>query len=333
MKYWRIGLLGVVVSALALSFILSQVDLSLLGAALVRARYGYLLPTVVFLLVGLVTRAIRWRVLLSAILPLGRSFNVINVAYLVNGILPLRIGEVARVFLATRAEPPVPALQAASTIIVERVLDLLAVVVLLGLALGAVPVPAALRLAGIAIAPVALLGFLALIFLAGRRILAQRLLAFVMVRMRGLRQFDVAVWLDQFLDGLSPLTKSHALFQALLWTAISWGFSVVAGYFVMLAFYERGDWAVTALYIAAAALSIALPAVPGNIGTYEASILLAMQAFGYDVFSGTALAFAVTVHGVNVGVHTVTGVVGLLQEGITLGQLSQGVRQIQERTN
>ena len=88
------------------------------------ARYIYVLPTVVFLLLGLVTRAFRWQVLLSGDLPIGRTFSIMNVAYLVNGVLPLRIGEVARIYLATRATPPVPPMKTASTIIVERLLDL-----------------------------------------------------------------------------------------------------------------------------------------------------------------------------------------------------------------
>ena len=85
------------------------------------------------------------------------------------------------------------------------------------------------------------------------------------------------------------------------------------------------------LYIAAAAFAIALPAVPGNIGTYEASILLALSAMGYEQ-SDTAVAFAVMVHAVNVIVHSATGVLGFIREGISLTQLSQGVRQMQHPT-
>jgi hypothetical protein len=72
--------------------------------------------------------------------------------------------------------------------------------------------------------------------------------------------------------------------------------------------------------------------MPGNIGTYEASILLALGALGYDAASGTAVIFAVMVHGINLLVHASTGVLGFIQEGISLEQLSQGVRAMQ-RTN
>src|SRR5690606_9738002 len=114
LRHWRIGLLGLVVSLLAIYLIVSQVDLNRLGVALRTARYEYVLPAALLLVVGLATRAARWRVLLSGALPLGRAFSITNVSYLVNGLLPLRIGEVARAVLANRVTPPVPVLKSAS---------------------------------------------------------------------------------------------------------------------------------------------------------------------------------------------------------------------------
>jgi hypothetical protein len=101
-----------------------------------------------FLLLGLVTRALRWQVLLNGSLVLHRAFSIMNVAYLVNGVLPLRLGEVARVYLTTRLPKPIPVLTTTSTIIVERLLDLLAVVMLMSLALATGNVPTELRFAG-----------------------------------------------------------------------------------------------------------------------------------------------------------------------------------------
>jgi hypothetical protein len=256
-----------------------------------------------------------------------------NVAYLVNGLLPLRIGEVARAYLATRSAPPVPVLKSLSTIVVERLLDLLAVVVLLAFALTAGPLPDELRAAGLFFGPAALLGFLALVVLARRRTftlyLAARLVDRFIPLQRLLVRVNLVALLGHSLDGLKPLTDSKALLRALGWTALSWGFSAVAGYVLMFAFFDRGDWTATCLYIAAAAFAVAVPAMPGNIGTYEASILLALGAMGYDAASSTAVIFAVTVHGINLLVHASTGVMGFIQEGISLEQLSHGVREIQ----
>lgn len=326
---FKIGFLGLIVTLLALIFIVSQIDLALFGQAWATARYGYVVPCIVFLLIGLVTRALRWQVLLSGGLSLARAFSIMNVAYLVNGVLPLRLGEVARVYLASRVVPPVPILKTTSTILVERLLDLMAVVLLMAFALATGPVPAELRIAGGMTALVAVAGLLMLFIFAANRALVHRGVSFGQRRIRALARLDLTVWLDQFFEGLAPLIQSRALSQALAWTALSWMFSVIAGYWLMFAFFEQASWTATALYIAAAAFAIALPAVPGNLGTYEAAILLALGALGYET-SGAAVAFAVMVHAVNVFVHASTGVAGFIQEGISLEQLSRGVRELQQ---
>jgi uncharacterized protein (TIRG00374 family) len=333
LKHWRLGLMGIAVSGLAGYLIVTQINFDLFGRAWATARYGYVLPCIVFLLAGLVTRALRWQTLLSNRLSTRRAFSIMNVAYLLNNVLPLRIGEVARMFLATRAEPPVPVLQSASTIVVERLLDLLAVVMLLAVTLASGPLPEELQTAGLIGGGTALSGFLFLVFLARRKRLADRILGWFVARIPYLTRFHPEQRLEEILRGLEPLTKLSTLAQTMALTVLSWGLSVAAGYILMFAFYDRASWAVTCLYIAAAAFAIALPAAPANVGPYELSILLALNALDYGEPASTALAFAVMVHGVNVLVHSITGIVGFIQEGITLEQLSQGVREMQQNTS
>ena len=266
LKYWRVGLLSVVVSSLAIYFIASEIKIDVLHDALVDAQFMYIIPCVILLLAGLVARAFRWYLLLSGDLPLYRAFHIMNIAYLVNGILPLRIGEVARTYLAFRSEPSVPILKTASTIIVERLLDLLAVVLMVAVALAVGPVPDELRVTGAFLGIVGFSGFMFLVFLSRQRRLSKRILSFFMKRIAILRRFKLEQLVDNFLDGLLPLTRVHTLLLALGWTALSWGLSVCAGYVLMYTFFDNPGWAVTCSYIAAAAFAIAVPAVPGNLG-------------------------------------------------------------------
>lgn len=325
LKNWRVLLLGAAASLAAVYVIARQLDVHALAAAFEQARYVYVIPTLALVVAGLVCRAVRWRVLLSDGLPLARAFNILNVAYFVNGVLPFRVGEVARAYLATRADPPVPMFKSASTIIVERLLDLIAVLVILALG-AAVALPDELRGAAVVFTPIVLIGFLALVLLAAQRKLAFRILDAAKVRLPVLERLNVEAWLRHFLDGLLPLTQPAALFRALLWTGVSWGFSLASGYVLMLAFFDQADWAAVCLFTAAASFAVAVPAVPGNLGTYELSILLGLGARGYSSPIETATAFAVMVHAVNLSMNALLGVYGLVQEGITLGQLSQGVR-------
>ncbi|MBZ0292906.1 MAG: flippase-like domain-containing protein [Anaerolineae bacterium] len=332
MKRWQLGLLGAVVSILAVYFIVRQIDLVALGQALAEAHYAYLVPSALLLVAGLWTRAIRWRVLLSDGLPLYRAFSISNLAYLANSVLPLRMGEVVRAYLATRSTPPVPVFKSASTIIVERLLDMLAVVVLIGLALAGGVLPNELRAASAFAVPAVMVGFVVLVILSSRRAFTHRMFRWVVARLP-LKQSaqSLSIWLDHFLDGLAPLTQPYALFLTLLWTSISWGFSVAAGYILMLAFFDQASWVATCLFIAAASLVIAIPAVPGSIGPYELSIMVALGAVGYGEPRDTAAAFALVVHGLNLGLYAFMGLIGFVQEGISLGQLSRGVQEMRQQ--
>lgn len=325
-KRWRILILGAVVSLAAILIIRSQMNLDQLSTAFAHARYGYLLPAALLVVIGLGFRALRWRALLNDTLPLPRAFSILNVAYLVNGLLPFRAGEVVRAYLATRADPPIPVLTSASSIIVERLLDLLAVLVIMAMALFAAPLPVELRGAALFFAPLTVIGFVVLIALSNQRAFAYRLLDGLIARVPALGRFNLRVLAGHFLDGLMPLTRPRLAARALLLTAISWAFSLATGYILMFAFYDRGSWAAVCLFTAFASFSVAVPAVPGNVGTYEASILLALGALGFGQPLEVATAFAVMVHAVNLLMNILLGIIGFIQEGMTFQLLSQGMR-------
>ncbi|MEL6270292.1 MAG: lysylphosphatidylglycerol synthase transmembrane domain-containing protein [Chloroflexota bacterium] len=329
-KKWHVAILGGIISFLAILFITIQIDIAQLTDALTTARYIYVLPCMLLLLVGLVTRAERWRILLDGDLPLRRVFNIINIGYGINNFIPYRIGEVARIFLTSRVKPPIPMAKTTSTIITERLLDLLAVVVMALFALSLAPLPDGSRQTAFAFGVVAIVGFAVLIVLAWQRSLTEKLIHFFVERIPLLQRLPVEQITAQFLDGLAPLTRPVSLIGAFFWTAASWTVSCFAGYVLMFAFYDEASWATTLLYISSAAFAIAVPAVPGNLGTYELSILGAMSLMGYAL-DATATSFAVMVHAVNLSVHAATGIYGFVQEGVTWQQLSDGVNQMKQK--
>ncbi len=329
-KHWRVLLLGSLVSLAAIYLVVKQINLQELGRALSQAQYGYVLPAAVLIVLGLAARAVRWRVLLNYVLPLWRSFNIINVTYLINGLVPFRLGELARAFLASRADPPVPMFTSFSTIIVERLLDTLAVLVILGLALTTAPIPPELQAVSAVFAPLVLIGFAVLIIMA---ISPERSAAIVarVVPDSIAERWHIIEWFKQFLDGLKPLTHLRTLIPIILWTVIAWGLSIASGYVLMIAFFGEGSWAATCLFTAAASFAVAVPAVPGNVGPYEASIVLALQAMNLNGTYETMVAFAIVVHALNLGMSAILGVFGFIQEGISLEQLSEGMRGMRQQ--
>jgi glycosyltransferase 2 family protein len=282
------------------------------------------------IIVGLFARGARWRALLGGQLPFIRAFSITNVSYLVNGVFPLRIGELARAYLAAQGHPSIPVMKSISTIIVERLVDVLAVLLILALALPAVSLPDEIRGAATFFAPAVVVGFVVLIILASQRERTLKIAALVLEKVEFLQRWNVLKLLEHFLDGLLPLTQPRLLSQVLLLAAASWFCSLLSGYVLMIAFFGHGDWVATLLFSAAASLAVAVPAVPGNLGTYELSILLALRATGYGEPVAVATAFAIAVHAVNLLVNSSLGVLGFIREGISLDQLSQGVREMKQ---
>lgn len=324
----RYLVLGTVISALVVWFIGTQIQLELLLIAFQNVRFEAVLLCVLFLTLGLVARGWRWRSLLNAPIDYWRTFHIMNIAYMINGVLPFRLGEVARLYLISRPMPDsgfVPAPQALGSILIERIFDLFAVVLMVLIALVIAPVPQDLRIASVVGTIGAVVSFTLLVLFARHKMLAQQIIALLVRRFPILERFHLAPLITQFLEGLVLLTQGRILFGAIVWSVVGWGLSIVGGYLLMYALFEQANWGATLLYIAAAAFAIAVPAVPGNLGTYEGSILLALTALGYQNTEQT-IAFAILVHAVNVLVHAFTGAIGLLREGISLSQLSAEIR-------
>jgi uncharacterized protein (TIRG00374 family) len=328
-KKWLIALIGVLISLLAIYSILTQIDFERLVEAFRTARYAYVLPCVILILLGLAARGVRWRVLLNYEISTIRAFNIMNVAYMVNGVVPLRLGELARAYLASQASKTVPMARAISTIVVERILDVIAVLVILGIAIASAPVPETLRGIAAAATPTVIIGFLALIAMSRWRKPAMRFVSSVSARLVIFQRLKIAEVAGHFLDGLTPLTQPATLIKVLLWTGLAWGFSLVSGYLLMPAFFDAPDWVATCLFSAAASFANALPAAPASLGTYEYSILISFQALEYPD-AAAITGFAVMIHALNIGLNVLLGVFGFLQEGITLNQLSEQVKGIEQ---
>jgi uncharacterized membrane protein YbhN (UPF0104 family) len=334
MKRWQTLLLGVVISALTLAYALNGNDLSKLGQEFGRGNYLFLIPTLPVVVIGLGLRALRWQALLNDKIKLNRSFNIMNVGYLFSIWLPLRLNEVARSFLVTRLTPPISIFTSLSSIILERLIDLLAVVVLVVIAIATAPVGPELVSATRAAGFTAILGILALASFVWQPRVAHFFVNLLLRILPFLERFNIRHILDRILDGLAPLKRLRLMVRISWWTAAAWAASVVSGFILLYVFYDSPNWMSALLISGIAAIAIALPAVPGSVGPFEAAVILGLQLSGMINASyppERAFAFAVLLHIVNVGAYTVMGLIGLAQEKITLREVVGAARQVARR--
>ncbi len=328
-KRWPSLILGLAVSLVAL-FYLFRRDLSGVRDELLHARYVMVLPCVLISVIGLWLRSLRWRVLLDGRMSPKDSFHILNVSYFINGVLPLRIGEVARAALATRIDPPVRVLTSLSTILVERLLDTLAVFALVGLTLALLPVGLEIGIVGALLGIGAVIGVIVLVIFAARPTWAHALLDFGARIVPFLRRARFHEWLDHLLDGIKPLASMRATLLAVWWTAAAWTCSVVAGYVILYAVFDDPTWAASMAMIALASFVIAVPAVPGNLGPFEAAVVfgLAGAELVGEATDPKAVAFALLLHAVNLGTYILMGLIGLWNQDVSLGEITQAAQHV-----
>ena len=126
--------LSLVLSAIALYFVFRQVDYGKFLEGARNADYKWVAITMFLGTIGYILRAVRWRLQFD---PLGyqpgyfRMFLAVMTGYLANLLLP-RLGEVARCGTLYRSDR-IPVAESFGTVITERVVDMLALMVILGL--------------------------------------------------------------------------------------------------------------------------------------------------------------------------------------------------------
>jgi uncharacterized protein (TIRG00374 family) len=301
---WRV-LLGVAVTGVALAFAVRGIPLSEVVEAAKGADLWVLLGLSIPAYAGAVVfRGFRWRHLTNPITPLPRGLLVrgVVIGFMVNNLVPLRIGEVVRAWYVSR-ESGVSASALFGTVVLERVIDVVSVMLL---AVGA------LSLVGAGSAEESLLSQGAVLLLPAGLV---PLVALVLLRVAPEHALRVATWLSKplpahvsagvqrvlrnFTHGLGALRGGSHLFWIAFHSAVIWvvfsmlpmlagllGFGIDLGSPVHMA-------VVSYLALGAVGVAVAIPSAPGFFGTYQLAFKTVLEQFG--VPSATALALGLVV--------------------------------------
>ncbi|MEM4648249.1 MAG: lysylphosphatidylglycerol synthase transmembrane domain-containing protein [Candidatus Pacearchaeota archaeon] len=291
----------------------------------------WLAPAIALNLTVPVFRAERWKLLLNPLdsISLRRLIPIVILGSVANMIMPARTGEFLRVFLI-RGEGNVRFTSGLSSIFVERVLDVLA---LLGLSVAAmaaarVNMPAmflnALKLvAALFMALIVLILFMAkrksLVFAAFRvvkKVFPKR----IQDRLTG--QVELAV------KGVEALNEEpKTIFLVSLLTVAIWAAPAASTILLFKAFSVEMSMSTVTLGYALHSLSFAIPAPPGYAGTFEIywALIYSNLGMGFE----EALAMGLAVHTVSFFTTTALGSIALLT--INLRKLIEVYKKAYER--
>jgi uncharacterized protein (TIRG00374 family) len=290
--------------------------------------FGYLL---ILLLVHLV-KTVRWGLLLK---PLGQiSFRRLNTAsavgFMLTVLLPMRLGELARPLVVSRptADSPVPLRrgEALATVVIERIIDSLAMGVLGVVALHILATGGnAARYAWQA-AMLVTVGFsalcLALVFAYFMRARAVALIRTVFNVVSPRLGERLARLVDGFILGLR-LGSSSRVVGFLLLTALYWSLHIVGFWMLAHAFGLELTPLMACTVLACQVVGIMIPAGPGMVGTSQfftqlgVSIFIAGALGGSEVGVRTA-AYANTIWLLQFGQQVLLGLLFLVIGNVSL---------------
>ncbi|MDJ0884478.1 MAG: lysylphosphatidylglycerol synthase transmembrane domain-containing protein [Desulfobacterales bacterium] len=301
--------LGILVSIAGFHLAFRNVPFESLMVYAVGVDYRWIASAVVVLILIFYLRALRWQMLLR---PLGRislpmAYHSLIISFMLNAILPGRMGEMARPLILKKKEG-VAFSAALATLAAERLLDLATLLMLLFMALPSISLSSAqpvvfgshelnadvlMRLTRTsAIALVVLALALALIIYEGTRKHMSTLVRRLAEGVRrvlpasqssriNLMEDQICALLERFAVGLQYLKTPGNVLTVTLLSLLTWLLIGLSFYLV-----ARGSpgielgFADTLVMLVIICIFIALPSVPGYWGLWEAAGVFALYCFG-----------------------------------------------------
>jgi glycosyltransferase 2 family protein len=310
---------GIIISIVALWLVLRNVSLQTFGDALTMVSPASLILVIALYLLSLGLRAMCWQILLQRKATFTRVLFVLSEGYLLNNLLPLRVGELGRAALLGR-DKGLGLFRVLSTIVVERAYDLAIAASLVLCTLPMVLNMDSSRTLAITILSVVILGLFSLYWMARYRDRMQILVTKLGDRFAFINKW-IAPKLGAILDGFAVLTRPEFFALSLGLMLLSWGSIILEEFIILRSLVPQAPLWWVGFVMSAAALGAAIPSAPAGLGVFEGFTVGALSLLGVD--PGKGLAFAVLAHLVSFTFSNIMGIIGIIREGESVSSLYQ----------
>lgn len=276
---------------------LNKENIAQIKISILNARYWLIIPVFAILFSSHYIRAIRWRLLIE---PLGympskaNTVAAVFIGYMANQAFP-RLGEVLKCTVLARYEK-IPADKLVGTIILERLIDAITLLIMFGITLAIQPQlytqlidtffnQAEKEADGKDGLPLWLMAIIIII------IIGALIGLWMFIRKKTIN--DVVkifrhVW-QSVVQGVSAIKHLKKRRQFILLTILLWITYISGGYLGFMALQETSHYGIREAFTILCAGSIGMIATPGGIGAYAYMIKETMQLYGLN--SAIALAF------------------------------------------
>lgn len=314
--------IGAGIGIILLLWILQRIDIQELGAVLAQANYLYLFPAALVLLFSFWLRALRWKHILRPVKEVGlpHLFSGQVIGYFVNAVLFTNAGELVRIYtLARRTMISKSSLLA--TVVVERMLDVVAVFLLLLPIIILLPSAEGITrlevIAGLLFSSL----WIAIFFLAYQKERVLAILAGPLARASSRLGPKITRRLSLFMDGLKILLQGGGMVVGIFYSLLIWGTTTLSWFILGQSLNLGLSLQVYALPLGASFLASALPALPGRLGTFEFIVVWTLGFFSLGASEALALAILVRLYRL---LPMAVGYFFLLREGLSWSEVRGG---------
>lgn len=339
MRHWGKALSGLFVTVILLWWVLRGVDFAEVLRNIAQGHMGYLAASVLVATAGFLIRALRWKVLLAPVradTTLRSRFAGVSIGFMANNVLPARVGEFARAFALSRMEP-VSASAAFGTLVVERFMDGVVLLLFFLIPLMTPGFPAAealsegggaamLRFAGALVLGVLLFLVVLAAFPRQFMVVGERLSVVLPTGFRA----EVLAALHGLLGSIGIMRDPRLLLVGFAWSLFFWSWHGFSFWLGMLAFGIDTGWVSAIFTEAVVGFGVAIPSAPGFFGTFHAAAEFALTTV-YGVPEAQSLAFAFAYHFGGWIPITLIGLWYAWTLGLSLGDLGHAEEEIEEQ--
>ncbi len=312
---------GIGVSLGCLYFAVRGTDWAQVGATIAAARPGWLIAVLLASVFSYYVRGQRWRVLLRPVGQVGLypTVSATAIGFGSNMVLPLRLGEIIRPALLAR-NTDVSMSAALSSVLLERLFDMLLVIACFLVLSLVVPIDDSLRRYAGLLAVGAGAGFVVLLVMARHRDASHRLIHRVVGWLPARAGDALRPIADGLLDGLSGLADGKTIALVLGYSAYLWFVITLTYIFSLLALrIDAPPMAAGLAAMVTVAAAAFIPQGPGFVGTWQAGCVLALSIF--HVPSEQAVGYSLLTWAVQMAINIGIAGVFLSREDVSVGQL------------
>ncbi|MBI1875564.1 MAG: flippase-like domain-containing protein [Acidobacteria bacterium] len=311
-----------------LAVFLRHANLTQVWAEIVHGRGDLVAAAMVGVASTYLLRTIRWQYLLAPIGPTHFSvaLRTTVIGFAASTVLPARVGEVLRPYLLARRED-LSATATFATIILERLLDLITVVLMLtsfivvfdpGMTAVDPRLYNAVKIGALGAAALSLVTLAAVLVLSGHPARLEALLDRLRGRVPDTLMAKVSSFGRAFLHGLAVIRRPTRLLNALLLSVPLWLSIATTIWLVPVAFGIPVPYSGSFLLTALLVIGVAVP-TPGAVGGFHEAFRIGVTVF-YGAPNDKAVGAAIILHAISFIPVTIVGLLFMMQEGLDVGR-------------